>query len=291
MVRSMPGHGCVRVRKPPPVSSRRPLASTSSGTMPGKGMVAEPGLVVTTPGSGVIMMPPVSVCHQVSTMGQRPPPMCSWYQIQASGLIGSPTVPSSRRVERSCRVGMLGAPLHEGADRGRRGVEDGDAVSLDDPPEAVALGPVGRALVHQDRGAVGERAVDDVGMPGDPADVGGAPEDVLVLQVEDVLGGRGDVGEVAAGGVDDALGLSGGARGVEDEEQVLGVHRLGRAGGGLGLQQPVPPVIAAFLHLGARLRRPHRRRAGRTTMQCRIDGVSAMAASANRLSGRSWPRR
>ena len=41
--------------------------------MPGKGIVADPGLVVVTPGSGVIMIPPVSVCHQVSTMGQRAP--------------------------------------------------------------------------------------------------------------------------------------------------------------------------------------------------------------------------
>ena len=73
--------------------------------MPGKGIVAEPGLVVTTPGSGVIMIPPVSVCHQVSTMGQRLPPMCSRYQIQASGLIGSPTVPSRRSCERSWRAG------------------------------------------------------------------------------------------------------------------------------------------------------------------------------------------
>ena len=37
--------------------------------------MAEPGLVAVTPGSGAIMMPPVSVCHQVSTMGQRFPPM------------------------------------------------------------------------------------------------------------------------------------------------------------------------------------------------------------------------
>ena len=46
-----------------------------------------------TPGSGVIMWPPVSVCHQVSTTGQRPPPMTSLYQRQASGLMGSPTLP------------------------------------------------------------------------------------------------------------------------------------------------------------------------------------------------------
>ncbi len=51
------------------------------------------------------MMPPVSVCHQVSTIGQRPPPITSWYHIHASGLIGSPTVPSRRRLERSCFSG------------------------------------------------------------------------------------------------------------------------------------------------------------------------------------------
>ena len=50
-------------------------------------------------------MLPVSVCHQVSTMGQRPPPMTRWYQVQASGLIGSPTLPSRRSDDRSCLLG------------------------------------------------------------------------------------------------------------------------------------------------------------------------------------------
>jgi hypothetical protein len=58
--------------------------------------------VVVIPGSGVIRIIPVSVCHQVSTIGQRSPPMCSWYQIHASGLIGSPTEPSNRSDDRSC---------------------------------------------------------------------------------------------------------------------------------------------------------------------------------------------
>src|ERR687893_3093112 len=74
--------------------------------MPGIGLVADPGLVVVIPGSGEIMMPPVSVCHQVSMVGQRPPPMCSWYQSQASGLIGSPTEPSTRSEDRSKLAGM-----------------------------------------------------------------------------------------------------------------------------------------------------------------------------------------
>ena len=75
MPRSIAGQGCVSA------SSRRrsrracPLSSRISASMPGNGCVAEPGFVVVTPGSGVIMIAPVSVCHHVSTIGQRSPPM------------------------------------------------------------------------------------------------------------------------------------------------------------------------------------------------------------------------
>ena len=83
--------------------------------------------------------------------------------------------------------GPLRAPFHEGADGGRGGVEDGDAVFGDDAPEAVRLGEIGGALVHEAGGAVGQRAIDDVAVAGDPADVGGAPIDVLVAEIEDYL--------------------------------------------------------------------------------------------------------
>jgi hypothetical protein len=53
------------------------------------------------PGQRVIMIMPVSVCHHVSTTGQRSPPMYFQYQAHASGLIGSPTLPSSRSELRS----------------------------------------------------------------------------------------------------------------------------------------------------------------------------------------------
>ncbi len=72
-----------------------------TGFMPGSGPIAEPGFVVDRPGSGDSTIEPVSVCHHVSTIGQRSPPTCSWYQIQASGLIGSPTVPRRRSDETS----------------------------------------------------------------------------------------------------------------------------------------------------------------------------------------------
>ena len=142
---------------------------------------------------------------------------------------------------------MLRPPLHVRPDRRRRRVEDRDAVALDDRPPPVLVGEVRRALVQHRRGAVAERPVDDVGVPRHPADVGRAPVDVVGLQVEHVVVRRRDADEVAGGRVRDALRLRGRAGGVEEVEQILGIHRLGRAvrlvGGEL-----VPPVVAALGH-------------------------------------------
>ncbi|CAM5488257.1 hypothetical protein STENM327S_09069 [Streptomyces tendae] len=74
--------------------------------MPGSGRWAEPGLAWVTPGSGLIIIEPVSVCHQVSTTGVVSAPMFLRYQIHASGLIGSPTEPRTRREDRSNFAGM-----------------------------------------------------------------------------------------------------------------------------------------------------------------------------------------
>src|SRR4051794_21067282 len=107
MPRVIAGHGSVSTKKPPPPSGTgSPSLSTTSAPTPGSGRVADPGLVTVTPGSGLIMIAPVSVCHHVSTTGVRSPPMFVRYQIHASGLIGSPTEPSRRNEDRSCAFGM-----------------------------------------------------------------------------------------------------------------------------------------------------------------------------------------
>ena len=85
-----------------------PCSSSTSASTPGKGNVADPGFSGVIPGSGVIRIIPVSVCHHVSTMGHRSPPMYFQYNTQASGLMGSPTVPSSRSDVRSCFSGYSG---------------------------------------------------------------------------------------------------------------------------------------------------------------------------------------
>ena len=143
---------------------------------------------------------------------------------------------------------MLVAPLDEGADGGRCGVEDGDLVFLDDLPEAALVRRVGCAFIHQDGGSVRERSVDDVAVTRDPADIGGAPVNVVVAEIEDILARAVGAGEVAAAGVEDSLGLAGGTAGVEDEERVLAVEAFRRAVGVHFGRFVVPPGVASVLH-------------------------------------------
>ena len=114
------------------------------------------------------------------------------------------------------------APLHEGTNGGWGRIEQGDAVLLDDLPHAVVAREVGHALVHHLGGTVGQRAIHDVGVTRDPANIGGAPIDIGVgVKVEDILVGERCLGEIATAGVHDALGPTCGAAGVQQEQQLL----------------------------------------------------------------------
>ena len=126
-------------------------------------------------------------------------------------------------------------------------------------------------------------------MAGDPADVGGAPVHVgLRLDVEDVVVRVGRLGQVAAGGVHDALGLTGGARGVQQEQRVLGVERLRRVLGRRRVDDVVPPQVAA---LGPRRRRsrcgapPARARRARRS----ADGLVDRLLQRHRLAAAELP--
>ena len=50
-------------------SSSLPSVSNNTGVIPGIGFDAEPGFKSVAPGKGEIKVAPVSVCHQVSTIG------------------------------------------------------------------------------------------------------------------------------------------------------------------------------------------------------------------------------
>jgi hypothetical protein len=72
------------------------------------------------------MIPPVSVCHQLSWMGS---PSASWPQTTASGFSGSPTLATNRRADRSRPSRRARPGPHQHPDRGRRRVPDGDRCS------------------------------------------------------------------------------------------------------------------------------------------------------------------
>src|SRR3546814_2489791 len=82
---------------------------------------------------------------------------------------------------------IIVAFAHLRADRGWRGVEDIDPMLVDDLPEAVVVGVVRHTLEHQGCRAILERAVDDIAVAGDPADVGAAPENLARAVVEAVV--------------------------------------------------------------------------------------------------------
>src|SRR3546814_16025469 len=78
---------------------------------------------------------------------------------------------------------------------------------VDDLPEVVVVGVIRYTLEHQGCRAILERAVDDIAVAGDPADVGAAPENLARAIVEAVMKGAGGPDAVAADGVEHALGL------------------------------------------------------------------------------------
>ena len=171
---------------------------------------------------------------------------------------------------------VLGSPLHVGADRGRRGVQDVDAVALDDLPPALRVRVVRNALVDHPGRAVAERAVHDVAVAGHPADIGGAPVHRVGLHVEDVVVRGRHADEVPGGRVDDALRPRRGARGVQQEEQILGIHRLAGAGRRvvrLALGELVPPAVAPGEHVDL------------ATGASKHDGLANPAASREGLIG------
>ncbi len=126
------------------------------------------------------------------------------------------------------------------------------AVFLDDPPEGARVGRADRlALVEDRRGAGEQRRIDDVGVPDDPADVGGGEHRLARLDVVDIAHRPAQRDGVAAVVAVDALGLSGGPGRVEDVERV-GRCDLDAVGPGVTgrRRDELAPVDVALTQLG-----------------------------------------
>ena len=118
-------------------------------------------------------------------IGQRHPPTTSKSQCHGPGFHGSPVAPRTRRLLRSCRFNQsspwpISARIAVGEMPSTR-----DAVPLDQLPEPVGLGIIGRALVDHERRAEHQRCPDRP-RPHHPAEVGDPEEHVARLHVEAV---------------------------------------------------------------------------------------------------------
>ena len=133
----------------------------------------------------------------------------------------------------------------ERADGRGRGVKGIDLELLDDFPETSGIGKCRNAFEHQRRRAVAKRAVNDVAVAGDPADVGGAEINIVVVDIENVFVRERAPEQITGGAVDDAFGFAGRAGSIKDEQKILGVHFFRRTIGGRLRHQIVIPDVAA----------------------------------------------
>ena len=145
---------------------------------------------------------------------------------------------------------------HEHAHRGGRREQQVDPEALAELPRDVGRREVGHALAREHGGPHGERPVNDERVPDDPADVGRGPVDVAVADLVEGFREIGHAHHVAAGRVDDALRFPRRAGCVEDEERVLGVHRLGCAVNVARVLDVVEIVLALALESEGRVAGP-----------------------------------
>jgi len=181
---------------------------------------------------------------------------------------------------------------------------------VDHFPDARWRRIVGHAFIYERGGAVRQRAIDDIAVAGDPADVGRAPVNVAgpIVETEFVRQARPE--QIAAGRVQHALGLAGRSRRIEDEQRVFGIHRFGRAIGRDVRGFLMQPKVATgrhghsaagglhdhdFLHTGAILQRgidiglERHRLARATTLVSGHDqaGIAIDDAPGQRFGGKS----
>src|SRR5215472_278863 len=113
--------------------------------------------------------------------------------------------------------------------------------SLGDAPGATGVGELRYAFVKHAGSAKRERAIDDVGMAGDPSDVRHAPVNIFGMNVLVVLGSAGDVSKIPPGAVLATFGLASGTARVHQEEGIFRIH-------GNGLDHLVAIVFQNLVH-------------------------------------------
>ena len=174
-------------------------------------------------------------------------------------------------------------PLDERANGRGRGVKNVYAVALDDAPEPIRLRMIGRAFVHQHRRAVRKRSVNDIAVPGYPANVSSAPVEVLIFDIENPFGRKVGLQQISGGGVKDAFRFSV-CLGVKDKVGCsLSSSAAGHSASTVSISSCHQKSRPASMWIGTPVRR--------TTIQDVTEGVCLSASSTAIFNFTSLPRR
>ena len=84
---------------------------------------------------------------------------------------------------------------------------------------------IGRhAFKHHRCRAIDKRAIDYICVPCHPANIGPAPIDIILFQIENIFMGHRSPNQIAARGVQHAFGFARRARGIKNKERIFRAH-------------------------------------------------------------------
>ena len=128
---------------------------------------------------------------------------------------------------------------------------------IDYLPESARVWIVRHALEHDSRRPVGKRTIDDVAVPGDPADVCSRPENILFTQIKNYLVRECHVYEITAAGMQDAFSFTCRPGRVQNEKRVFRIHHRSGTGCFLMTYQLVIADIPRCIHWDELARAAH----------------------------------
>ena len=121
-------------------------------------------------------------------------------------------------------IGEVRRVRHHRFEEGHPRLEDRHAVPLNHRGEAPGVGEYRRSFRHYAGHPRHQRGADQIGLPRDPARIGDDEQRVAGPRIERHRHRLGQPGGIAMR-VNDALGLAGRARGVDEEHRILGIDR------------------------------------------------------------------
>ncbi len=162
------------------------------------------------------------------------------------------TADQAERVGRFCFVTAAVFCPHDTAQQRRVAEHPGDMEAVEKVEEKGGIFVGDAPFINKNGAAQRKRPIKAVGVAGDPCQIGGTPENIAIIHIEQQLGGKLRPHQKACGAVDNRFGGFCFRYGVEHKQRIIGVAN-GINFGILGIfvvgDQVLIPEIAFGLHV------------------------------------------